>query len=208
MLSAMINEKISDQARPEKPPYEPVNPYGTISRPEIGLFEKQRTLFDTQKSMITTKNRPKLSLFLQGGYGKPGLNMLSNDFEFFGLGGLRFNWNFGNLYTKDNEAKLMDINRCLIDTQKETFLFNINLQLTQIYNDIQKAKEFMKKDDEIILLRSRIKHASESKYKNGVYTVNDLLKGINAESQSKQAKILHEIQYLLYIYDYKNIQGE
>ncbi|MCL1942202.1 MAG: TolC family protein [Candidatus Azobacteroides sp.] len=208
MLSVMINEKIIDQTRLEKPDAGPVNPYGTINRPEVLLFDKQRSLFDAKKSMITAKNRPNFSFFLQGGYGKPGLNMLSNDFEFFGSGGLRFNWIFGNLYTKSNETKLIDVNRNLIDTQEETFLFNTNLQLTQIYNEIQKTKELMKKDDEIIQLRARIKLASESKYKNGVYTVNDLLKDIYAENQSRQAKILHEIQYLSSIYNYKNAQGD
>ncbi len=208
MLSALINEKITGQTTLEKPSGVMIDPLSTIIRPEITLFNKQRELYNAQESLITAKNMPKLSLFAQGGYGKPGLNMLSNNFDLFALGGVRLSWNFGNLYTKNNEKKLIDINKKRINTQEETFTFNTNLQLTQTYNEIQKAQELMQKDDEIITLRNRVKTASESKYENGVYTVNDLIRDINAESQSRQAKILHEIQYLMSIYNYKTIKGE
>ena len=207
MLSALINEKIPEQTILEKPAEISIDPLSAISRPEILLFNKQQELYDAQESLITAKNRPKFSLFAQGGYGKPGLNMLSDKFDFFALGGLRLSWNFGNFYTKNNEKRLIDINKSRIKTQEETFTFNTNLQLAQIHNEIQKALELMQKDDEIIALRNRVKTASKSKYENGVYTVNDLIRDINAESQSKQAKVLHEIQYLMSLHNYKTEKG-
>ena len=207
MLSALTNEKILEQTVLEKPAEILIDSFSGITRPEMMLFDKQRELYDAQEGLITAKNRPKLSLFAQGGYGKPGLNMLSDNFDFFALGGLRLSWNFGNLYTKNNEKKLININKSRIKTQEETFIFNTNLQLTQIYNEVQKSLELMQKDDEIIALRNRVKTASKNKYENGVYTVNDLIRDINAESQSKQAKVLHEIQYLMNLHNYKTMKG-
>ncbi|GHU87907.1 transporter [Bacteroidia bacterium] len=207
MLSTLINEKISGQTPLEKPSEILVDTSSGILRPEITLFNKQRELYDAQESLIISKNRPRLSLFAQGGYGKPGLNMLSDNFELFAIGGIRMTWNFGNLYTQSNEKKLIYINKNRVNIQEETFAFNTNLQLTQTYNEVLKAKELMRKDDEIISLRNRVKTASENKYENGVYTVNDLIRDINAEDQSRQAKILHEIQYLMSIYNYRIIQG-
>ena len=92
--------------------------------------------------------------------------------------------------------------------QQETFVFNTNLQLTQAWHEIQKARELMQRDDEIINLRQRVKTAGESKYAHGVYTVNDLVKDINAENRSRQAKVLHEVQYLMCVYQYRVIAGE
>ncbi|MDR1370362.1 MAG: TolC family protein [Dysgonamonadaceae bacterium] len=207
MLSALINEKLSGQTTLVKPPEILINPFSAMLRPEINLFGKQRKLFEVQESLITAQNRPKFSLFAQGGYGKPGLNMLSDNFIFFATGGIRLTWNFGNLYTGNNEKKLINIDKNLVNTREEIFIFNTNLQLTQIYNEVLKAKELMEKDDEIITLRNRVKIASESKYENGVYTVNDLIRDIHAESQSRQAKILHEIQYLMNSYNYRTVQG-
>ncbi len=207
MLSAIIHEKITEQTVLGKPVEQPVDPLAVIGRPEIGLFDSQRRLFDIQESSITAKNNPRFGLFVQGGYGKPGLNMLSNSFEPYALGGIKLSWNFSNLYTKSNEKHQLDIQKNIVNIQEETFKFNTHLQLTQVYNEIQKFRNLMKQDDEIITLRNRVKTAAESKYENGVYTVNDLVRDINAESQSRQAKILHEVQYLMNIYNYNNIQG-
>ncbi len=207
MLSALINEKMTDQTTLQKPVDVVIDPFSSIQRPEITQFDKQRELYDAQERSITAKNSPKFSLFAQGGYGKPGLNMLSNDFDFFALGGLRLSWNLGHLYTRNNEKQLINIHKNRLLTQEETFIFNTNLQLTQTYNEVLKAKALIQKDNEIIALRHRIKNASQSKYENGVYTINDLLRDINTENQARQAKILHEINYLFSVYNYKNIQG-
>lgn len=179
----------------------------TISRPELTLYDSQRSLLDAQESTISAKNMPKFGLFAQAGYGKPGINMLENKFKLFAIGGIKLTWNFGNLYTKSNEYKLINNNRNNIDIQRETFLFNTNIQLTQEQAEIQKISKMLTKDDEIIQLRNRVKKASESKYKNGVYQTNELIRDINAENQARQTKALRQVQYLMSIYNYKHIQG-
>ncbi|MDR1170829.1 MAG: TolC family protein [Bacteroidales bacterium] len=207
MLSIMTGETLDD-VQLIKPEELAVSRQTDIMRPEMQLFSRQNDLFDAQSGSIRARNMPRLSLFVQGGYGKPGLNILSSDFEFFATGGVRLNWNFGNLYSSKNERSLLANNKNMVNVQRETFVFNTSLQLTQAWNEIQKARELMQSDDEIINLRHRVKTAGESKYANGVYTVNDLVKDINAESRSRQAKILHEVQYLMRIYHYMVIAGK
>lgn len=206
MLSLFIHENLSDQTHLQKPTEDNLLS-NNITRPELSLYESQRLLLDAQQTSISAKNMPKFGLFAQGGYGKPGLNMLENKFKLFAIGGIKLTWNFGNLYTKSNERKLINNSRNSVDIQQETFLFNTNVQLTQEQAEIQKIRKMMTKDDEIIELRNRVKKSSESKYKNGVYQTNELIRDINAESQARQTKALREIQYLMSIYSYKHIQG-
>lgn len=206
MLALFIHQDLPDDTKLRKPEDENIL-YGNISRPELSLYDSQRLLLDAQESSITAKNMPRLGLFAQGGYGRPGLNMLEDKFKFYAIGGIKLTWNFGNLYTKSNERKLINNNRSSIDIQRETFLFNTNVQLTREQEEIQKLKKMMSRDDEIIQLRNRVKKASESKYKNGVYQTNELIRDINAENQARQTKALREIQYLMNIYEYKHIQG-
>ena len=59
-------------------------------------------------------------------------------------------------------------------------------------------------DDEIIRHQTLIREAAEVKVENGTLTVSDLMKEINAEEAVKQAKRLHEIQYLMSIYSLKH----
>ena len=205
MLSALIGEDIKEGTSLVKPSFaEEASLSSTVNRPELQLFEAQSNLFETQKSMVDAKNLPKLGVFVQGGYGNPGLNMLKNEFSPYYVAGARLTWNFGSLYTKKNDKKLLDNSLLNVAVQKETFLFNTNLKMTQQSNEIDKIKQLMRDDDEIIRLRTNIKKASEVKVEHGTLSVTDLLRDINSEDQAKQSKMLHEIQLLISIYNYKN----
>ncbi len=207
MLSLFIHEEVSENVSLTKP-IDSHTFTREISRPELSFYDAQNALYDAQNSSITAKNMPKISLFAQGGYGRPGLNMLDGDFSLFALGGIKLNWNFGSLYTKKNEKKLIEVNKMNTEVQRETFLFNTNLELTQEQAEIDKYRKLLIKDNEIIELRNRVKKASESKFRNGVYQTNELIRDINAEEQARQSKALHEIQYLLSIQNYKYTQGK
>lgn len=205
MLIAMIGESIKEDTYLMKPSAaESVSLSETINRPELQLFDAQSNLFETQKSIINSKNMPKLGLFIQGGYSNPALNMLKSEFTPYYIAGARLSWNFGGLYTKKNEKKLLETSKQNIAVQKETFLFNTNLKMTQQNNEIDKMKQLMQDDDEIIRLRASIKKAAEIKVENGTLSVTELLREINSEDQAKQNKVLHEIQLLMSIYNYKN----
>nr|WP_320039085.1 TolC family protein [uncultured Bacteroides sp.] len=205
MLSALIGEEIKEGTSLVKPSFaEEASLSSTVNRPELKLYEAQSNLFETQKSMVDAKNLPKLGVFVQGGYGNPGLNMLKNEFSPYYVAGARLTWNFGSLYTKKNDKKLLDNSLQNVTVQKETFLFNTNLKMTQQSNEIDKIKQLMRDDDEIIRLRTNIKKASEVKVEHGTLSVTDLLRDINSEDQAKQSKVLHEIQLLISIYNYKN----
>jgi outer membrane protein TolC len=207
MLSELINEP-SGKFSPVRPVHEPSGLKDVkINRPEILLFERQISVIDARKNMIKSKNMPHFSLFLQGGYGKPGLNILSNNFDFWGMGGVRMSWYFGNLYTKNNEKRIVNIDREKIMNREETLIFNINRQLIQIRSEIDSYGELMKSDEEIIAAREKVRIASEKKYNNGIYTVNDLVKDINAENLARQNRAIHETLYMMGVYRYGSVSG-
>ncbi len=66
----------------------------------------------------------------------------------------------------------------------------------------------MQDDDEIIRHQTLIREAAEVKVENGTLTVSDLMKEINAEEAAKQAKTLHEIQYLMAVYALKHTTNQ
>jgi hypothetical protein len=87
--------------------------------------------------------------------------------------------------------------------QKEAFLYNSSLQMTQQRNEVEKYRQLIENDDEIIRLRSNIKQSAEAKVANGTLTVSDLVREINAETLARQNKALHETQLLISIYNLK-----
>lgn len=206
MLSLFINQAVDETMVFVKPQ----NPLlsQTISRPEITVFDNQSKNLEIQNDLLKAKNRPKFNLFVQGGYGRPALNMLSNKFEAYYIGGLRMNWSLGGLYTLKNEKAMIAINRKNIDVQKEVFLFNTDFTLKQQNAEIRKLQELLVADDEIINLRAEIKSSANAQLENGVITSNDYVREVNAEDQARENKVLHEIQLLMAQYAQQTTVGE
>ena len=130
--------------------------------------------------------------------------MFANEFAPFYIGGIRFSWNLGELYSTKNNTSKLDINKQSIDVQKETFLFNTDLKNEQDKLAIKNLQALLNTDDDIIRLRENIKKVAVSKVENGTLTVADLIREINAENQAKQLKSLHEIQLIKRLYEVKN----
>lgn len=205
MLSCFTNKNLDENTQLEKP--EKLLLTNENNRPELKLFDLQKQLSESQKSLIKSKNLPKLGAFLQAGYGKPGLNMLKNEFDTFFIGGIKLNIPISGFYTKSNELALIDNQQQDIDIQKENFLFNQKFSMIQNSNDLEKIQKLIDKDIEIISLRESIKKASLAQLENGVINTNDYLREVNAEEQAKISKIKHEIQYLLTQYNLKTQLG-
>lgn len=207
MLSIFINNEIGENDEFQKPAAD-FTADNSISRPEIADFDSQIALLDARTNAITTSNKPRLGLFLQTGIGRPALNMFNNNFKLYAMGGVRFTWNFTGFYTKDNDSRLLETQRESIQIRRKTFLFNTNQQLAQASNEIEKYQNLLKSDDAIIELNQRVHKATESKFRNGTGTSLDLMKDLDAVESARQTRVLHEVQYLQSIYNYKYIQGK
>ena len=202
VLSKLIGEELGEDTEFVKPM--PVRPSTlTINRPELSLYDAQIQNLATKDREITSGLMPKLGLFATGGYGKPGLNMLKDGFEAYYVAGVRVSWNIGNFYTQKNNRKVIQNNIQSIETQRETFLFNTNLDITQKSSHIDNWVEQLKYDDEIIALRGSVKRASEVKMANGTISASDLTRDINAEQMAIRDKLLHETELLLALYNLK-----
>lgn len=195
MLSVFTALNLTAETNFEKPGTSPQTGL-VLKRPELNLFDYQSMLIDNQRQLDHTKTLPKLSAFLQAGYGKPALNVLRNAFDTYYLGGLRLQWNMSSFYNLSNDKKIAALNKGLIQNQKETFVFNVNMQVEQQNQDILKLKKLIEIDENLIRLRNNIKQTSAVQLENGVITTSDYLKDWSAEDQARQTKLLHEIQLL------------
>lgn len=205
MLGLLINKPLSAQTVLEMPVAK--NNTQTINRPELRLYDAQKKTVDVQEKLINAKNIPRLNLFLQSGFGKPALNMLNPDLDFYYIGGLRLSWNLSNLYTFKKDKKVLLISQDLIEVQRQTFLFNTQLSLAQQQSEQNKLEELIKSDEEIIALRSSIKTTANTQLENGTITVIDYVAYVNAEDQAKQNQLLHQVQLLMTQYTTQTLSG-
>ena len=176
-------------------------------RPELKAINAQLRLADAQEKALDAALMPKFGVFAQGFYGYPGYNMfedmMSRKFSLNGMIGARLSWNIGALYTRKKDKAKLNIQRSMFNVQRETFLFNNNLEQIQQNENIERYKKLMTDDEEIISLRSSIRKAAESKLSHGIIDVNDLVKEITNENAAKVQQRVHEIEMLKEIYDLK-----
>lgn len=206
MLSTFIGKPLGDSVSLVRPDEADVSVV-VNNRPELSLYNAQNRLLDQQRNVLDTYLRPRIGLFLQGGYGNPALNMLKNKFEAYYKVGATLTWNFGNLYTRANDKRKIDTDRLGIEAEREVFLFNTGLQSELQRGNIESLRRQISQDDEIIMLRERIRSKADVKVANGTETVNEMLRDINAVSEARLTKAFHEIQLLQEIYKLKNINN-
>ncbi len=207
MLSLLTNLKMEEDQKFEMPLTETFNLSEKINRPELNLYQSQKNLTESQSGLTAAKILPKANLFFQGGYGKPTLNMLKNNFDWYYIAGARLTWSLSGLYTYGNESEVNELNKKSIEAQREAFLLNTKISLKQQENEIDKLKELIKVDGEIIKIRTSVKESAKSQLENGVITSNDFVRELNAEDQAKQNYAAHSIQLMLAIQNYKITSG-
>ncbi len=202
MLGLLINERLNQSTIFSTPPQISFLAE-EITRPELKLYSAQKNLIENQDGITVSKIVPKANLFFQGGYGKPGLNMFINDFDWYYITGIRFSWSLSNLYSYGNESEINQLNIQSIDAQTETFLLNTKITTNQQLQEIDKLKKLIEADKSIIDLRTSVKESAKAKLDNGVITSSDYIRDLNAEDTAKQNLEIHKIQLLLAQYNYK-----
>ena len=180
---------------------------GSVSRPELDLFNLQKDQVDFSSDIISKNKRPKLYGFAQGGIGNPGMNPLENAFVPFYYVGVKLNWNVFDWNKSKKQKESLEINKLFIDTEKEQFELNNSIQLEQQEIEINKYKDFTISDQSIIDLHKKILKTADSQLKNGVITSSVYIEKLTDLYQAENNLKTHQIQLLLSQANYKTIQG-
>ena len=208
MLSVFCGLKVNNTQKPA-----PIQIASSVNnRPEIRLYNSQLELTEAKEKALDTQLRPKLGLFAQGFYGYPGLNMfedmMNRKWSLNGIVGVKLSWNVSAFYTHKNDKARLNAQREMIENAREVFLFNNKLEEIQQNENINRYQTMMKSDDEIIVLRTNVRKAAESKLAHGIIDVISLLREINNENAAKTQQSIHEIDMLKEMYNLKYTNNE
>ena len=207
LLGMFVGKDIDEYDGLQKPALLDVLPTES-QRPELQQMEAQLRLFDAQEKLVNTSVIPNFGLYATGFFSNFGYDIFKNMFA-RGLRpdaqvGITLKWNISNFYTFNKTKKQIDIGRQMVNTGRETFLFNMDQLTGQNAENIAQYRAMMKKDEEIIALRTEIRQAAEVKLDNGIIDINNLLAEIQKEDKAKNDHASHEIEMLKQMYEMKN----
>lgn len=205
-LKVLTGLTIADNSTFVAPETNLTNP--TLQRPELELFTRQKSLFELQRSFAEAPAQPTLSLFAQGGYGRPGLNMLVDSFAFYYIGGIKLSYPLWTGNTRKRDASIYASNSAITDLQVLNFQQSINIQSTQYQQDISKYNTLIFSDDSIISLRTKLLDGATLQFQEGVSSSRDIIDYLIDQSDAVMTKRIHELQLTATKVNYLTLIGQ
>ena len=210
MLEVFIGQSLTDKTLTRPAMVEVAS--RTSAHPKLAMFDAQADRLAAQRKAITASTMPRFSVFAQGYYGYPGLDMfksmVSAEWTLNAIVGVRMSWNIGAFYTKKNNLNKLDVAERQISVQRDIFLFNTQMQSTQDDGEIARLRSALEDDNRIVELRRSVRMAAESRLENGVIDATDLLRKIADETTATLNRSTHEIELLQATYRLKTILNQ
>jgi outer membrane protein TolC len=185
-----------------------IDDFGFVNnRPEYVMLNQQQAQLMAMQSLATVKRRPVFSAFGQAGYGRPGYDMLKNEFDDYYMIGLRIHWNIWDWGKVKREREVFDIQNAIINTQKETFNQNLRADLHQRIANINKYEKMISTDEIIVDLQKNVQETSDAQMKNGTITSTTYLIELNKLVNARLNLEAHKLQLVYAKYQYLTAIG-
>lgn len=162
-------------------------------RTEELVFDQQKEIIALQSDLLKKQTLPKVSAFATAGYGKPGLNMLSNKFDDFYMAGINIKWNVFDFQANKKQRQALLVNQDLIENQRQVFQWNQNLTAQNYQSEIDKYQLVLAADQEIINYRKKIVETAGKQLKHDLITTSDYTAEINRLVEAQINQKSHEI---------------
>jgi outer membrane protein TolC len=137
---------------------------------------------------------PKLTAFARVGYGKPGLNMLSNEFDSFALVGARLSWSIWDWNSTSRERQTLKIQQNILQYRRNAYDEGCSAQVSSALAQIQSLQRQIQTDEKIVELLEKSVKTSASQLKNGTITSSVYLSDFNSLLRARIDMELHKIK--------------
>jgi outer membrane protein TolC len=184
IIETLTQTKIDNEAVFVEPNVPEVPPKA-IAHPDFLQFDTQNSLLDASIGLTGRKRYPTVAAFATTGYGKPGLNMISNEWDFFTLVGAKASWNLWDWNTTQREKQQLRIRKSMNSTRRMAVSDALLIKIKSSENEIAMLRSQLENDRQIIELLNQSEKETASRLLNGVVSANDYLLSLNAVNRAK-----------------------
>ncbi len=164
-------------------------------QPEYQLFQASRLLLRSQSALKAKRLNPQVGAFVEGAIGRPaGLNLFETSITPFYNLGIRMQWKPWDWRITHRERQILEVQERVIAAQEEAFTTTTSLILERQLRQIELLEEQIGQDDEIVNLRASITREAGTRLAQGVLTASQYVTEVNAESQARLTRQLHQLQ--------------
>ncbi len=206
-LNELTGLKITNLDVLKKPVPKQINFHFINNRPDIKMLDIQQNQLKTLKTLYMAKRMPVFLAFGQIGYGRPGYDMLNNNFDTYYLVGIKLHWNIWDWNKIKNEKKILEIQNNILSVKKNVINQNMRAQLQKQKASIEKFQRLINTDNEIIALQQSVVDKTESQLKNGTIIPTNYILELNKLTKLKLEQKAHILQLIFAQYQYITLTG-
>ena len=207
LLEIIIGLPITEQTVFLKPSVLNVMLNGELSRPEIVLFSLQQLKLDKSEQLLKSSRTPYIYAFGQSGYGRPGFNMLDNNFADYYMVGAGLSWNIWDWHKNRRDRSTIKLQKDMITINLDNFNRSVKMALKQEENNATKIKRLITTDEQLVSIKDQITKRSASALKNGVINSADYIRDLNGALQARVNLETHKVQLAQTSVNYLTIKG-
>ncbi len=205
-LRVLCGEEIKEDAILEKPEFKGVEESG-MNRPELKLFDLKDKSMEAGKELVAKKRMPVLYAYGQTGYGKPGYNMMSENWDYYYMLGAGLKWKIWDWNTTSREKQLIGYQQQMLQTQRASFDREIESLLVQEEASMEQYRLSMEMDQQVLVLQKKISERAAVSLDNGTITATDYVTELNKESLARITLATHQVMLMQSTANYLTIRG-
>lgn len=164
------------------------------ARPEFAQFAASRERIASQIAVEAAQEKPRVSAFGRVGYGKPGLDVLSNEFQTYWLAGVQVHWAPWTWGTTSRDRQINELQREIVTTNEEAFQRSLRRSVEQSIATITRLDSTLVLDDQIVTDRERIDAETRAKLREGVVTAADYVDKATDLLVARLTRIQHRVE--------------
>ena len=139
-------------------------------RPEYAQFTASDELIAAQRSATDAAVKPRVSAFVRGGYGRPGLNQLSRQFNTYYQAGVQLEWSPWNWGITGRDEQIQQLQARILGHDEAAFTEAIRRATIRDLATIDQLARSLATDDTIIALRERVLAETRLRFDEGATT--------------------------------------
>ena len=135
-----------------------------------------------------------MSAFGRAGYGRPGLNPLSDKFDGYWLAGVQLQWTPWNWGATDRDREVLSLQRQIVTADEQQFTESLRRGVAQDLATIDRLGGVVSSDDEIVALRERIATEMRVRFTEGVVTSAEYVDKQTDVLSARISRALHRVE--------------
>lgn len=169
-------------------------PSALRARPEYEQFAKAGERLASQQTATLAQERPRVIAYGRLGYGKPGLNFFSDQFDSYAVGGVQIQWKAWNGGTAGHERDALELQRQIVAADQAAFAKGLTEAIANDEATIDRLRGAIETDARIVALREQVEATSRVRFQEGVLTAAEYVDRNTELLQARFALVTHRVE--------------